>query len=194
MGLNDNKEVESGRFRCHSDVEDNNNEVRSEMFLRFPFWEESETIMHRRGNADWRLVSFGYTNAVQQTVLLSTTRNIFPLCYTSGWTRLARAQLHLSKLRLLPVLFHMSLILLGLATIQSLVFLLARSRNAREQAQPNSTFQTLVHVTSAIIPSVKASNTLSLHAKAREEISLFPPSAMASMRVRATVGNEDVTQ
>lgn len=49
MGLNDNKEVESGGFRCHSDVEDENNEVRSEMFLRFPFWEESETIMHKGG-------------------------------------------------------------------------------------------------------------------------------------------------
>lgn len=49
MGLSDSKEAASLGFRCHLDVE-GGNIVQSEIFLRFPVWEESRTNVHRR----WR--------------------------------------------------------------------------------------------------------------------------------------------
>lgn len=97
-----------------------------------------------------------------------------------------------SKLRHPPVLFHVALILLALATYLEPGFLLERSKNPREQAQPNSTFQILVHIMSPVIPLARASNRLSLNTRARKEISLFPPLAMAVviLLLHTTVGND----
>lgn len=90
VDLSDNKEIESGGLSQHLHVVGKTNRVQSKMFLRFPVWEESRTIIHGDGDiyiymskVHWQLWLHSCRLTNNNNTLLRTTVSI--LLFVTIW-------------------------------------------------------------------------------------------------------------